>query len=323
VTDASGCSQTVSVTVSDPPPIIPTTIVASNNIDLSVSGGTAPYAYQWSNGSNAQDQYGFGAGTYCVTITDASGCATTTCAVIVGGGNPTVSLNSQVKNTACGTQCSGAIFLSANGGIGGYSYLWVGPNGLVSTTQNLSNVCAGSYCLTVTDANGHSATACYTVGQGQSQDLKIQSTNSAFCNFDPGNTSSVCEMVCPRSTVTYFVDPPVACGVPMNLSSAAWTVSGAERFSINGPEVVVVWGEAGPGLVEFGSNNPDLCFESSHCVTVVEEPVAQFITAPPQRTKRRDATLQGTNRTVQKPKSECRNQGELVRLPKQRRRIHH
>ncbi|MFN0034358.1 MAG: PKD domain-containing protein, partial [Saprospiraceae bacterium] len=136
--------------------------------------------------------------------------------------------------------------------------------------------------ISVTDSSDI-AVDTYTVGQGQSQNLDIQSTNSAFCNFDPGNNSPVCEMVCPHTTVTYFVDPPVVCGVPMNLSSGAWTVSGAESFVINpgAPEVVVKWGEAGPGLVEFSSSNAALCFESLHCVTVLEEPVAQFSTDPP------------------------------------------
>ena len=61
-----------------------------------------------------------------------------------------------------------------------------------------------------------------------------------------------------------------------------WIVSGAKSYSVsqNGLEVNVEWGSSGPGLVQVSFSSPDFCFESSRCVTIVDEPVAQFSSLP-------------------------------------------
>lgn len=83
ITDANGCNTADSATVNGPVDPITSSIAhtdadCSQNITgtatLTVSGGTAPYSFFWSNFASTQDVTGLDAGTYSVVITDNNGC---------------------------------------------------------------------------------------------------------------------------------------------------------------------------------------------------------------------------------------------------------
>jgi hypothetical protein len=140
---------TDNVTITATPVVTNTTCTASiGAINLTVSGGTSPYTYLWSNGATTEDLTGLAAGNYTVTITDANGC-TTQFAVTVGTDNVTITATPVITNTTC-TASIGAINITVSGGTSPYTYLW--SNG--ATTEDITGLAAGTYTVTITDANG-------------------------------------------------------------------------------------------------------------------------------------------------------------------------
>ncbi|MFZ4634166.1 MAG: SprB repeat-containing protein, partial [Saprospiraceae bacterium] len=120
---------------------------------VSVSGGATPYSYLWNNGQNASNISGLAAGTYTVTVTDATNSTATASATV---SQPSVlSPNSSGVNISCFGGANGAVNTSASGGSPPYTYLWT--NG--QTTSNISGLTSGSYTVTVTDSKSCTKTS--------------------------------------------------------------------------------------------------------------------------------------------------------------------
>ncbi len=158
VTDANSCSQSVSVTVNNLAGPVATVFSVTNvscngltngSATVTVSGGTSPFTFLWSDAQTLPTATNLGAGTYTLTATDVNGCVATTSATITEPALLVTSLTS--TQPTCFGSSNGSITSSTTGGTIGYSYLW-SPGG--ATTSFLSGVTAGTYSLQVTDANG-------------------------------------------------------------------------------------------------------------------------------------------------------------------------
>jgi gliding motility-associated-like protein len=166
ITDDNGCTLTSGPHVigSQGTPSITGTATITNATcattgsisGLSVSGGTAPYTYEWNGVSNPTiDINNLQAGTYTLVVEDANGCiATSTPYTITSPTSPSINGVPAVDNANCvqGGSISG---LTVSNGMAPYSYSW---NGGQYTSLDISNLTAGVYTLTVTDANGCSVT---------------------------------------------------------------------------------------------------------------------------------------------------------------------
>jgi hypothetical protein len=124
----------------------------------SASGGTPPYTYSWSNGGTGATVINLAAGTYTVLVTDTNGC-TASDSVVISQPSP-ISCTVGGQDPTCSNPNSGYVCVAASGGTGSYSYSW--SNGGTSPISNSScpqNLPAGTYTVTVTDANGCTVTA--------------------------------------------------------------------------------------------------------------------------------------------------------------------
>ena len=192
VTDANGCTTTTSGTVTEPD-IISASFVITNvscigdsdgEIDLSVSGGTvvADYTYLWNVGGEiTQDITGQAIGIYTVDITDDNGCSISSSATI---SNPTpISATFSSTLPECYGDSTGVINISVVGGSLPYTFEWSND----STTEDLTNVAAGIYDVTITDANGCELIESSLLQNPQQISLLLQPTNASCSgNIDAG-----------------------------------------------------------------------------------------------------------------------------------------
>ncbi len=173
ITDSVGCQHIDSVYVDEPDEPLTINFVIGNvtcngyhdgYIDITVQGGTPGYYYYWSNGQMTQDLINIPTGSYTITVVDANGCELVQTFVVTEP-DPLV-LSTYTQDVLCYGEQTGSIDLIVQGGTPPYSYQWSNS----SNSQDLFDIFAGIYVVTVTDANNCEA---YTMVQIQQPDLPL------------------------------------------------------------------------------------------------------------------------------------------------------
>ncbi len=191
VTDNAGCTATASATISQPTAItvsssvINATCFGGNNgsINLSVSGGTSPYTYNWAGNITTPIRTNLGGGTYAVTVTDAQSCTATHSAFV--GPASGLSITPIVTNVSCNAGTNGSISLSVSGATPPYTFSWANGGG---TLPNRTGLSANSYTVTVTDNLGCTASNTSTVIQPSVISVTTNVTNA---NCFGGNNGAI------------------------------------------------------------------------------------------------------------------------------------
>ncbi|NPA34137.1 MAG: T9SS type A sorting domain-containing protein [Chlorobi bacterium] len=164
--DSHGCSLTKTYTITEPAAINatiswnpPSTCGNDGNASVNVSGGTPPYSIQWSNGQTGSS-VNIPAGVYTVSITDNNGCSWDSTVTFNEPNGPQITLDS-VVDVKCFGDSTGAIYITTIGGAPPYTFQW--SNG--STTEDLINIPAGLYTITVSGADQCKSFNSFTVNE--------------------------------------------------------------------------------------------------------------------------------------------------------------
>ncbi|MBS1650976.1 MAG: gliding motility-associated C-terminal domain-containing protein [Bacteroidetes bacterium] len=231
VTDANGCVVTRTVNITQPSSVtmVSSTITANCNqsngaITTTVSGGTGPYTYTWSNGATTANLTNVAQGTYTVLVNDNNNCSYNFAVTIPNAAGPLVTIP-QSTNVSCFGGNNGMALAQVSGGAAGPgfpTYLW--SNG--QTSSIATNLLAGIITVTITDAAGCSASTSVTISQPAILAATASGTKPKCFNATNGTATVTASGG--TGPYTYNWSPTPGSGgtttMPSNMSSGNYTV---------------------------------------------------------------------------------------------------
>lgn len=204
ISDSGTCTTTNSILILDgnSPDITNITSTAANcgindgTATVTATGGTSPISYSWENTatpgsiiSTTNPATGLPVGVYSVTVSDSNGCVDVSTVNVTGSAGITLLIVPTGIQTACVGSSDIDIDLTVNGGAGPYTFNWAGPGGPY-TTEDLMNVGAGTYAVSVTDNTGCVEVTSITI----TSPLPVLVTgvaNNASCSANDGYINTV------------------------------------------------------------------------------------------------------------------------------------
>jgi gliding motility-associated-like protein len=235
ITDGNGCTTTDVATVTQPAAITITTGMtqatcgqSDGSASANASGGTGAFTYQWINGPAGANYNNIPAGTYSVIATDANGCSDTS-AVTVTNLNGVLLSSCGVTDVSCFGLSDGSVNVCASQGNPGYTYSW-SPN--VSATASATNVAAGNYVVTVTDAIGCIAVITVTVTEPPQLTMTASALPAIVCAGTPSQINAAPAGGSPGYTVGWMPGPLT--GSSVNVTPTATTTYTAAVTDANG-----------------------------------------------------------------------------------------
>lgn len=271
VTDAAAASSSRSTTLVSPSPITlnVTTTDAScfgdddGSASATATGGTGSKTFSWSNGGSGPSQFNLAAGTYSVTATDSNGCEETTSFSIESP--PQILINViSINNPFCFGQQNGSIEVEAEGGAGNFEYNWSnGGNG-----PAITDVGAGMYTVTVTDANDCTSSSSYSLVQPQPINVSFPSVNNVTC-FGANNGAITAQASGGNGNFTYIWSNGATGSTIQNLAPGTYTVTAVDVEGCEGTNTVSIT-QPLPISVQLVQNIPASCSGAADGGLVVE-----------------------------------------------------
>ncbi|MBR9919406.1 MAG: T9SS type A sorting domain-containing protein [Bacteroidetes bacterium] len=265
VTDANACGVAECIVVPNAPPtveVVATDILCAGDMNGSLmafpQGGTPPYTFEWDTGATSQSISNLGPGTYCVTVTDNSGCTASDCGTV--SEPPPLSVSATGQDPFCDGDTNGSAAASANGGSPPINYLW----NTGSTSPVITNIPEGTYTVTATDANNCVAMASVTI-MDQSNIIVTATATDVTCFGDTDGTATALASngVSPYS---YSWSNGASGQVINNLAAGTYVVTAIDQLGCEAVTSVTV-GSPGIFMLDINGANVSSCGASDGMAT--------------------------------------------------------
>ncbi len=279
IQDTNNCSFSDTLTITTTP--TPTAIIDATNdaacganngsIVVSASGGTGAYTFQWigtsgvlqtNNNIVATDSLtNLGAGNYLVVVTDNSGCSDTLNASVNNLNAAVLNIVSQT-NILCFGDNDGNAIVSANGGVGPYTFVWtnnstvIQTDSLIASTDTLNNALPGQYIVEVTDNTGCITNLTVTI-TGPSSALSIVSV--AVTNASCGTNDGTASLVVNGGTSGYLYNWQPSGGnasTATNLAFGTYTITVTDANACSTDTTIAIGNIDGPVVAVSSYTNP-------------------------------------------------------------------
>jgi hypothetical protein len=195
ITDNKGCTANRSITITQPAQLSSSavssniTCFGTNNgsVNLTQSGGTAPYTFLWNTGATTEDLSARPTGTYSVTVTDFNGCTSTASAIVT---QPTALNLTQgfTTNVSCNGLSNGSVNLIASGGTGAFEY---SKDGVIWQSSSLiTGLAASAHALRLRDQNNCTTQLNVAITQPSVLSISVSNIINAACGQANGSAQS-------------------------------------------------------------------------------------------------------------------------------------
>jgi gliding motility-associated-like protein len=261
VTDFNGCTYGLATTnVNQPGSAVSVSVLQTGVPCFEINGGSAKAIalggtgssiYKWTGNLNGDTQNNLAAGTYTVTATDQAGCSDT--AIVTMIQYPTISANVAKNEPSCfGLSDGNAAINNLQGGAGAgnsfaYDYMWNFPN--APNADNVSNIAAGNYEITITDNEGCSLVIPFELTQPEQITMTSEVKNVSCYGLSDG-AAKINQVFAVNPIVSYNWSTFQTTGGITNVSANDYSVTVTDDKGCTGTSIITV---SEPDLLEITS----------------------------------------------------------------------